>query len=110
MVQRMGRVIGINPEDIERYKELHANPWDDVLERLRERNILNFSIFLREPENLLFSYWEYTGSDFDADFEKTKDDPRAREWWALTGPLQRPLDSRADGEWWSPMEQIFYAP
>lgn len=109
MVQRMGRVIGIRPEGIKRYKELHANPWPDTLERLRARNIQNFSIFLREPENLLFSYWEYTGSDFEKDFAHNASDARTKDWWQLTGPLQRPLDSRADGEWWSPMEEIFFA-
>lgn len=109
MVQRMGRVIGIKPDGIARYKELHANPWPDTVERLRERNIQNFSIFLREPENLLFSYWEYTGTDFAADFSRNANDARTKEWWDLTGPLQEPLSSRRDGEWWSPMEEVFFA-
>lgn len=105
----MGRVIGIKKDAIERYKDLHANPWQDTLDRLKERNIQNFSIFLREPENLLFSYWEYTGTDFEADFAKSKDDPKTKEWWNLVAPLQAPLESREDGEWWAPMEQIFFA-
>ena len=73
-MQRMGRVIGIKPQCIERYKELHAQPWPDIIEQLKQRNIQNFSIFLREPENLLFSYWEYTGTDFEADFARSKED------------------------------------
>ena len=28
---------------------------------LSAANIHNYSIYLREPENLLFGYWEYTG-------------------------------------------------
>ena len=108
-MQRMGRVIGIKPQCIERYKELHAQPWPDIIEQLKQRNIQNFSIFLREPENLLFSYWEYTGTDFEADFARSKDDPRTRQWWELTAPLQNPLDSRESGEWWAPAEQIFFA-
>lgn len=109
MIQRMGRVIGIDPEGIEQYKKLHANPWPGTFERLRKRNIQNFSIFLREPENLLFSYWEYTGTDLASDLAHGADDPRNREWLELTGALQRPLTSRADHEWWSPMEQVFHA-
>ena len=102
MVQRMGRVIGIKPEGIARYKKLHADPWPDTIQRLKERNIQNFSIFLREPENLLFSYWEYTGSDFAADFAHKTNDTRSQEWWDLTDPLQAPLESRRKDEWWSP--------
>lgn len=109
MVQRMGRVIGIDPEGIKRYKELHADPWPDILVRLKEHNIENYSIFLREPENLLFSYWEYTGTDFEADFARIREIPLTQQWWELTAPLQSPLDSRKTGEWWSPMEQVFFA-
>lgn len=109
MVQRMGRIIGIDAVGIERYKELHSSPWPEIIENLKIRNIQNFSIFLREPENLLFSYWEYTGTDFATDFARTKDDPKTKAWWELNSPLQRPLDSRQLGEWWAPMEEIFHA-
>lgn len=108
MVQRMGRVIGIKPEGIARYKELHAKPWPDIVEKLKERNIQNFSIFLREPENLLFSYWEYTGVDFETDFGKSEQDESTKKWLELCSPLQSPLDTRAESEWWSSMEQIFF--
>ncbi len=109
MTLRMGRVIGIKPSGIERYKDLHANPWPDTVEELKNRNIQNFSIFLRAPENLLFSYWEYTGSNFEEDFAKTKESPRTQAWWDLTAPLQQPLASRKADEWWSPMERVFFA-
>ncbi|SFD82982.1 L-rhamnose mutarotase [Roseivivax sediminis] len=109
-MQRMGLVIGIDPESIPEYKRLHAAAWDGVLNRLRASNITNYSIFLREPENLLFSYWEYLGSDFEADSAAIAADPVTREWWAICGPMQRPLDSRAEGEWWAPMEEVFHLP
>ena len=108
MAQRMGFVIGINPADIPRYKELHADVWPDVLKRLKASNITNYSIFLREPENLMFGYWEYTGTDFEADMAAIGEDPVTREWWAVCGPMQRPLDSRKDDEWWAGMEQVFF--
>jgi L-rhamnose mutarotase len=74
-MQRMGMVIGINPDSIPEYKKLHAEVWPDVLERLRQSNITNYSIFLKEPENLMFSYWEYRGSDFKADDAAIAADP-----------------------------------
>lgn len=108
MAQRMGFVIGINPADIPRYKELHAAVWPGVLERLKASNITNYSIFLREPENLMFGYWEYTGNDFEADMAAIAEDAVTKEWWAVCGPMQRALDTRAEGEWWAAMEQVFY--
>ena len=56
-MQRMGMVIGIAPERIDEYKALHAAVWPQVLERLRQAHVRNYSIFLRQPENLLFGYW-----------------------------------------------------
>lgn len=108
MVKRMGRVIGIKAEGIARYKELHANPWPDTVEILKACNIQNFSIFLREPENLLFSYWEYTGDDFQRDFELSASKEQTKQWWDLVSPLQDPLDTRAKGEWWAQMESVFF--
>lgn len=107
-MKRMGFVIGIHPDRIADYKRLHAEVWPDVLARLRASNITNYTIFLREPENLMFGYWEYTGEDFAADEAAIAADPVTREWWAVCGPMQRPLESRAEGEWWAPMEEVFH--
>jgi hypothetical protein len=71
-VERYGMVIGIKPEKIEQYRKLHAAAWPAVLAKIRECHIRNYSIYLREVEKgqfLLFSYFEYTGGDFEADME-----------------------------------------
>jgi L-rhamnose mutarotase len=107
-MQRMGMVIGIAPEDIAEYKRLHAEVWPEVLAQITASNIRNYSIFLREPENLMFSYWEYHGSDFAADMARMAEDETTRRWWKICGPMQRPLDSRAEGEWWASMEEVFH--
>ncbi len=107
-MQRMGLVIGIDPDRIYEYKNLHAEAWEGVLDLLRASNITNYSIFLRQPENLMFSYWEYVGTDFEADNAAIAADPITRDWWAICGPMQRPLESRAEGEWWAGMEEVFH--
>lgn len=107
-MQRMGHVIGIRAEHIAEYKRLHAAVWPEVLARLRASNITNYSIFLREPENLMFSYWEYVGTDFAADDAAIAADPVTQRWWALCGPMQTPLDTRAEGEWWAATEEVFH--
>jgi L-rhamnose mutarotase len=107
-MQRMGMVIGIKAETIPEYKKLHADVWPEVLATITAANIRNYSIFLREPENIMFAYWEYHGSDFVADSARIAADPVTRDWWAICGPMQVPLDTRRPGEWWASMEEVFH--
>ncbi|PSJ57042.1 L-rhamnose mutarotase [Kumtagia ephedrae] len=107
-MQRMGLVLGIKPEHIAEYKRLHADVWPSVLAKIADCNIRNYSIFLREPENLMFAYFEYHGSDFAADSARMAADPETQRWWAVNMPLQAPLDTRKEGEWWAGMEEVFH--
>ncbi|WP_265517385.1 L-rhamnose mutarotase [Nitratireductor luteus] len=107
-MQRMGMVIGLKPEKVEEYKRLHAKVWPDVLAMISACNIRNYSIFLKEPENLLFGYWEYHGTDFAADAAKMAADPATQKWWDVCMPCQEPLETRGKGEWWAMMEEVFH--
>lgn len=107
-MERMGMVIGLVPEKIAEYKALHAAVWPQVLARLAASNVRNYTIFLREPENLLFGYWEYHGGDYRADMAAIAADPVTQQWWSLCGPCQRRLDSCAEGEHWAPMSAVFH--
>jgi L-rhamnose mutarotase len=107
-MQRMGSVLGIKPEAIAEYKRIHADVWPEVLAMIAACNIRNFTIFLKEPENLLFSYFEYHGNDYAADAAKMAADPKTQEWWAVCMPMQAPLATRKDGEWWAEMENVFH--
>ncbi len=107
-VTRHGQLIGIGPQAIARYKELHADTWPGVLAKISACNIRNYSIYLSQPEGLLFAYFEYVGSDFDADMARMAADPETQRWWAECKPLQQPLDSRPEGAWWSELEEVFH--
>ena len=107
-MQRIGMVIGVRPERLEDYKRLHAAVWPDVLAMISACNIRNYSIFLKEPENLLFSFFEYHGTDYAGDMAKMAADPKTQEWWAVCMPCQAPLETRKDGEWWAGMEEVFF--
>ena len=107
-MKRYGSVIGLRPEQMAEYKRLHAAVWPEVLAQIRRSNITNYSINLREPENLMFAYFEYVGTDYEGDMAAMAKDPKTQEWWALCMPMQKPLDSRADGEWWAGTEEVFH--
>jgi L-rhamnose mutarotase len=110
-VERYGMVIGVKPDKIEYYKTLHAAAWPGVLAKIKECNIRNYSIYLREIEKgqyLLFSYFEYTGDDFAADMARMAADPETRRWWAETDPCQSPIPTRGAKEFWSRMDEVFH--
>ncbi|MEP6478589.1 MAG: L-rhamnose mutarotase [Rhodoglobus sp.] len=105
-MKRIASVIGIAPEHVEEYERLHAAVWPAVLEQISASNITNYSIY-RYGE-LLFSYFEYVGDDFEADSAAMAKDPKTQEWWAVCMPLQRPVEDRAEGEWWKEIPEIFH--
>jgi L-rhamnose mutarotase len=107
-MQRMGMVIGLQPDKVAEYKLLHSTPWPEMDAALRAAHIRNYSIYLREPENLLFGYWEYVGQDFAADMERLGALPVTKRWLALTGACQQPLDTAAEGEWWSFLPEVYH--
>lgn len=107
-MQRMGMLIGLKPEKVAEYKALHAEVWPGILDMISACHITNYSIFLKEPENLLFGYWEYTGEDFEADAAKMAADPLTKKWWDVCMPCQAPLETRREGEWWAMMEEVFH--
>ncbi len=105
-MKRYGMVIKVNPDKVEEYKKLHAAVWPDVLKKIKDCNIQNYSIFLKD--DCLFSYFEYTGSDFEMDMERMAADPTTQKWWDVCEPCQVPLETRAEGEWWANMEEVFH--
>lgn len=108
---RYGMVTGLKPEKIAQYKKLHASPWPEVQKRIIECNIQNYSIYLQKIDNqyFLFSYFEYTGSDFDADMKKMAADSMTQKWWKETDPCQLPLkEALAKHQIWSSMEEVFH--
>jgi L-rhamnose mutarotase len=105
-MRRIGQLIGLKPDEIKEYEHLHKAVWPDVLATISACNIRNYSIF-RHGE-LLFAYFEYIGDDYEADMAKMAADPKTREWWTLTEPMQVPLETRASGEWWTIIKEVFH--
>ena len=105
-MKRYGMVLRLRPEKYEEYKRLHAAVWPEVLDMISRCNIRNYSIY--HKDGYLFSYFEYTGDDFDADMAKMAEDETTQRWWKITDPMQTPLESAAEGEWWAPAEMVFH--
>ena len=110
-VQRYGMVIGLRPEMVEPYKLLHKYSWPEVLDAIEKGNIRNYSIYLHKLDDkfYLFSYFEYVGSNFEADMAAIDNAPATIAWIKFTDAgCQLPIPTRAEGEWWANMEEIFH--
>lgn len=110
-VQRFGMVTGLKAEKMAYYKKLHAAAWPAVLKKIKECNIRNYSIYLQKIDGkyFLFSYFEYTGADFNKDMAKMAADTTTQRWWKETDPTQIPLpEAAAQKKAWQNMEQVFH--
>lgn len=52
--------------------------------------------------------FKYEGEDFEADMKNMAADLMTQKWWDICKPCQEPLDTRAQGEWWANMEEVFH--
>lgn len=116
IAKRLGSVIKLKPEMYEKYKELHAAVWPQVLKRIYDSNIRNYTIYYDKHHHLLFSHMEYIGDDLDKDMAAIGSDPVTREWWKVCEPCQEslewtgppPSEGGQGGNWWAPMEEVFH--
>jgi len=110
--RRVHSVTGLKKEKADYYIKLHAKTWPGVLQRIKDSNIRNYSVALKEIEGklFLFSYFEYVGNDFEGDMVKIAADPETQRWWRETDPCQIPLpDAKAQGKIWSDAVEVFHA-
>jgi L-rhamnose mutarotase len=105
-MKRYGQLIRVKPEKFQEYKAYHAKVWPEVLHMIRQCHIQNYSIF--HKDGYLFAYFEYHGTDFEADMAKMAADPKTQEWWDIMIPMQVPLPNRPAGAWWADMEEVFH--
>jgi len=105
-MERHGSVIRVKPDKFEEYKKYHAAVWPEILKMISQCNITNYSIY--HKDGYLFSYFEYVGDDFASDMEKMAANPKTQKWWDMMMPMQEPLATRAEGEWWAEMEEVFH--
>jgi L-rhamnose mutarotase len=107
-MRRLGQTIYLRPEAEAEYRKIHVKIWPEIEDAIRKAGIHNYSIFLKD--GVMFAYFEYDGPDdeFDQRMKALANAPRMREWWDITEAMQIPLETRASGEWWANMEEVFH--
>jgi L-rhamnose mutarotase len=105
-VKRYGQVIRLRPGAVENYVRYHSSVWPEVLNAIHDCNVRNYTFFLKD--DTLYAYFEYIGDNFEADMAKMAADPKTQQWWAIMEPMQEPVPTRKEGEWWANMEEVFH--
>ncbi len=95
-----------DPSLIEAYRRHHRAVWPEVLAALRAIGIRQMRIWL-VGTRLFMTYEAPEGFDPSRDFQRYAQDPRCREWDEWMRTFQRRLAEAREGEWWTPMEQVF---
>ncbi len=102
-MKRFGQHAVLKPECVDEYKKLHTAAWPKVLETISACHLRNYSIFIRGTD--LFAYYEYVGSDYDADMARMAADPVTQDWWQHTKPC---FARHAEQIYYVDMEEIFH--
>ena len=91
------------PEKVEDYKKLHKEPWSELMALLEECNIHHYSISIKGTS--LFTYYEYTGEDYEADMKKMDESEVMKRWWTFSKPCFLHHDK---GHYYDDLEEVFY--
>ena len=105
-IQRYGQILRLKPGTRDACVRYHANVWPEVAQAIRDGNIRNYSVFLKD--DILFAYFEYLGDDLKADWDRMVANPKMQEWWKIMQPMQEPIPTRTEGEWWAIMEEAYH--
>ncbi|MBE7194010.1 MAG: L-rhamnose mutarotase [Gordonia polyisoprenivorans] len=79
-VERVGFVMQIRPERVADYLVAHEVVWPEMLAALRAAGWVNYSLFLRKEDGLVFGYVET--DDFDAACARIESTDANARWQA----------------------------
>ncbi|QCP00069.1 L-rhamnose mutarotase [Arthrobacter sp. 24S4-2] len=106
-MERVAQRIDLPRSNQEEYLRLHRSVWPEVEATLTRAGIRNYSIFL--ADEMLFAYFEIDSATSFAHASATiAQDPKTREWWKLTDPLQRRVEGTPDNEQWFRLQEIWH--
>ncbi|HWR23525.1 MAG TPA: L-rhamnose mutarotase [Feifaniaceae bacterium] len=103
-----GQIGKLKPEMAEVYVQLHGRPWPELLDTLKRYHFENYSIF--RHGDFVFSYFEYTGEDYEADMLLMEREPVMLRWWTYSKPCFSSFALSPQEEYYADMQRIFHLP
>ena len=98
--------LRIKADCIEEYEREHTRVWPELLAKLKEVGISDYSIFRRGQELTLV----LRCTDFDRAWDELDRDPVNQRWQQFMGRLFEPVPDKADDERFAMCQEVFYLP
>ena len=101
---RMAFRLRLKPATIEEYERSHRQVWPELLAKLKQVGISDYSIFRRDQDLLLVMRVE----DFDSAWDQLAKDPVNLRWQAEMEKYFEPVPGLKPGERFAMMKEVFY--
>jgi L-rhamnose mutarotase len=96
--------LRIRPDAIAEYEDSHRKVWPELLAKLKEVGISDYSIFRRDQDLFLVM----RVNDFDKAWRALDQDPTNLRWQEEMAKLFEPVPNLQPGERFAMMKEVFY--
>jgi L-rhamnose mutarotase len=96
--------LRIKEDCIDEYEREHKRVWPELLSKLKDVGISEYSIFRRGQELVLCLRVE----NFDQAWDELDRDPVNKRWQEFMGRLFEPVPGKTPGERFAMMKEVFY--
>jgi L-rhamnose mutarotase len=96
--------LRIKADKIEEYEREHTRVWPELLAKLKEVGISDYSIFRRGQELTLVLRVD----DFEKAWDELDRDPANQRWQQFMAPLFEEVPDKQSGERFAMLKEVFY--
>jgi L-rhamnose mutarotase len=96
--------LRIKHDAIEEYEREHERVWPELLSKLKDVGISEYSIFRRGQELILCLRVD----DFERAWDELDRDPVNQRWQQCMSRLFEPVPDKGDGERFAMLKEVFY--
>ena len=107
-MKRVGMTWRVDPDHWEEYKEIHLNPWPELVEAIQSVGIHNYNIFAFGTR--VFAYMEIDGDDPYAALDVLSQMDIKKKWDEEVTVWVMPQAAEGSDMQFMELEPIFYSP
>src|ERR1700681_1871378 len=96
--------LRIRADAVAGYEKDHAHVWPELLAKLKEVGISDYSVFRRGQDLTLV----LRADDFDKAWDELDKDPVNQRWQEFMGRLFEPVPDKHNGERFAMLKEVFY--